>query len=106
MMLLYTSHLYERMIDREIGWPTIEAVSRSGEVVKEDHNGVRRLELFGFVAVMDGNKIVTVYAKRSIVQKVQEQPKEVVAKELKRSRRNERRVKGRTTNYYLGMVYR
>ncbi len=103
MTLLYTEHLYHRMVTREIGWPTIEAVARSGEVVKEDSDGVRRLELFGFVAVMDGNKIVTVYSKRNSGQKVQEQPKEVVAKELKRSRRKERRVKGRTTNYYLGM---
>ena len=59
MTLLYTEHLYDRMITREIGWPTIEAVARSGEVVEEQPDGVRKLELCGFIVVMDGEKLVT-----------------------------------------------
>ena len=61
MTLLYTEHLYHRMITRDIGWPTIEAVARSGEVVDSTSEGWRKLELCGFVVVMDRNTLVTVY---------------------------------------------
>ena len=104
MTLLYTEHLYHRMITREIGWPTIEAVARSGEVVREDHDGVRVMALFGFVVVMDGEKLVTVYRDRDAEPKPRQKRKKPRREEFKADWIRGRRVNVRLTNYYLGMV--
>ena len=104
MKLLYTSHLYERMIDREIGWPTIEAVARSGEVVEEHPDGVRKLELCGFIVVMDGEKLVTVYRDSGSEPKPKPKRKKPRREEFKADWIRGRRVNVRLTNYYLGMA--
>lgn len=100
--LLYTSHLYERMICRDIGWPTIEAVARSGEVVEEQSDGVRKIKLCGFVVVMDGEKLVTVYREEATAPKPKrkKEKREVFKANWLRGRK----VNVRLTNYYLGMV--
>ena len=106
MTLLYTSHLYERMIDREIGWPTIEAVARSGKLIEDHQNGVRKLELFGFVVVMDGEKLVTVYRDREAEPKPMVKRKKPRREEFKADFLRGRMVNVRLTKYYLGMVDR
>ena len=106
MSLLYTEHLYDRMITREIGWPTIEAVARSGEVVEEQPDGVRKLELCGFIVVMDGEKLVTVYRDREAEPKPRPKRKKPRREEFKADWIRGRRVNVRLTNYYLGMVDR
>lgn len=104
MTLLYTSHLYERMITREIGWPTIEAVARSGEVVEEHPDGVRKLELCGFIVVMDGAKLVTVYQDRDAEPKPRPKRKKPRREEFKPDFLRGRLVNVRLAKYYLGMV--
>ena len=104
MTLLYTEHLYDRMITREIGWPTIEAVARSGEVVEEHADGVRKLELCGFVVVMDGEKLVTVYRDHKTKPKPRVKRKKPRREEFKADWIRGRRVNVRLTNHYLGMV--
>lgn len=106
MTLLYTSPLCERMIAREIGWPTIEAVARSGEVVEEHPDGVRKLELCGFIVVMDGEKLVTVYRDREEEAKPRPKRKKPRREEFKADWIRGRRVNVRMTNHYLGMVDR
>ena len=106
MTLLYTEHLYHRMITRDIGWPTIEAVARSGEVVEEGSDGVRKLELCGFVVVMDGEKLVTVYRDRETEKKPRVRRKKPRREEFKADWIRGRRVNVRLTNYYMGMVER
>ena len=104
MTLLYTSHLYDRMIDREIGWPTIEAVARSGEVVEEHPDGVRKLELCGFIVVMDGEKLVTVYRDREAEPKPRVKRKKPRREEFKPDFLRGRLVNVKLTKYFLGMV--
>ena len=104
MTLLYTSHLYERMIDREIGWPTIEAVARSGKLIEDHQNGVRKLELFGFVVVMDGEKLVTVYRDRESEPKPRPKCKKQRREEFKPDFLRGRKVNIKLTNHYLGMM--
>ena len=106
MTLLYTSHLYERMIDREIGWPTIEAVARSGEVIEEHPDGVRKIELCGFIVVMDGEKLVTVYRDREADPKPRPKRKKPSREEFKPDFLRGRMVNVRLTKYYIGMVER
>lgn len=104
MTLLYTEHLYHRMITREIGWPTIEAVARSGEVVEEHPDGVRKLELCGFVVVMDGEKLVTVYRDRESEPKPRPKRKKPRREEFKADWIRGRLVNVKLTKYYMGMV--
>lgn len=106
MTLLYTEHLYHRMITREIGWPTIEAVARSGEVVEDHQNGVRKLALFGFVVVLAGDRLITVYRDREAEPKPKAKRKKPRREEFKPDFLRGRRVNVRLTNYYLGMVDR
>ena len=106
MKLLYTEHLYHRMIAREIGWPTIEAVARSGEVVEEHPDGVRKLELCGFIVVMDGEKMVTVYQDREAEPKPRPKRKKPRREEFKPDFLRGRLVNVKLTKYYMGMVER
>lgn len=106
MTLLYTSHLYHRMITRDIGWPTIEAVARSGEVVMEHQDGVKVMALCGFIVVMDGEKLVTVYLDRESEPKPKLKRKKPRREEFKADWIRGRRVNVRLTNHYLGMVDR
>lgn len=104
--LLYTSHLYERMIGRDIGWPTIEAVARSGEVVETHPDGVRKMELCGYIVVIDGEKLVTVYRDEAREPKPRPKRKKQRREEFKADWIRGRRVNVRLTNHYLGMMER
>lgn len=104
--LIYTSHIYERMIDREIGWTTIEAVARSGEVIEEHPDGVRKLELCGFVVVMDREKLITVYRDSKAELNPRSKRKKPRRKEFKADWIRGRKVNVRLANHYLGMVDR
>ena len=106
MTLLYTEHLYHRMITRDIGWQTIEAVARSGEVVEEQPDGVRKLELCGFIVVMDGEKLVTVYRDREDEPKPRVKRKKPRREEFKADFLRGRLVNVKLTKYYMGMVER
>ena len=61
----YTNHAFDRMTERDISRSTIEAVVRSGRMVREEMRNemhdVRRYRLENMVVVMDGNVVVTVY---------------------------------------------
>lgn len=92
------------MISRQIEWPTIEAVARSGEVVETHPDGVRVMELFGFVVVMDGEKMVTVYRDEAKTPrpKCKKAKREVFKADWVRGRK----VNIKLTNHYMGMMDR
>ena len=74
--------------------------------VEEHPDGVRKLELFGFVVVMDGEKLVTVYRDREAEPKPRPKRKKPRREEFKPDFLRGRMVNVRLTKYYLGMVER
>ena len=99
-----TEHLYNMMLKRGIEWPTIAGVVRSGEVVEECPDGVRKLELCGFVVVVDRDTLVTVYHDSKQASRCKPKRKKPLREEFKADWIRGRRVNVRLTNYYLGMV--
>lgn len=101
-----TAHLYQIMLDRGIEWPTIAGVVRSGEVVESTPEGVRKLELCGFVVVMDRDTLVTVYHDSKQASRCKPKRKKPRREEFKPDFLRGRLVNVRLTKYYLGMVER
>lgn len=101
-----TAHLYQMMLDRGIEWPTIEAVARSGEMVDSTPEGVRKLELCGFVVVMDRDTLVTVYHDSKQASRCKPKRKKTRREEFKPDFLRGRLVNVRLTKYYMEMVDR
>ena len=94
------------MLDRGIEWPTIEAVARSGEVVDSTSEGWRKLELCGFVVVMDRNTLVTVYHDSKLAARCKPKRKKQRREEFQPDWLRGRRVNLRLKKYYMRMVDR
>lgn len=64
--LLVTRHARERMDERGIGRPTLEAVLRHGEMRWSERSLRVICDLFGFRAVVDplSGQVITVYERR------------------------------------------
>lgn len=59
--LKYTNHAFERMTERDITRPMVEAVVNCGVLDRIQERGVKRYRLEGLVVVVDGQDVVTVY---------------------------------------------
>lgn len=64
MHLRFSSHATKRMHERGISPATVRAVAMHGEEVVQEHGTVRRV-LMGYEVVMDADKVVTVFERRS-----------------------------------------
>lgn len=81
----YTEHAFSRMTERGISRSMVEAVVVSGVMEREEIGNVRRYRLEGFVVVLDGNDVVTVYFDSNERKSYQWSPK----KKQRRGRREE-----------------
>ena len=59
--LKYTNHAFDRMSERDITRPMVEAVVNCGVLEGIQERGVKRYRLEGLVVVLDGQDVVTVY---------------------------------------------
>ena len=57
----YTNHAFDRMAERDITRPMVEAVVRSGKLDRVEVGDIRRYRLENLIVVLDGNDVVTVY---------------------------------------------
>ena len=57
----YTNHAFDRMAERDITRPMVEAVVRSGKLDKVEVGDIRRYRLENLIVVLDGQDVVTVF---------------------------------------------
>lgn len=73
--LKYTNHAFDRMTERGITRPMVEAVVVSGELEREERPGVRRYRLEGLVVIVDHGAVVTAFFDSDTRQRGQWGPK-------------------------------
>jgi len=102
----YTNHAFEQMTRRDIGRATVEAVIMSGEIIRVDERGVRKMSSFGIVVVLDGNLVVTTYRDTDQDPKCRHKRKPRGREEYKPSFLRGKMINERLINHYLRIAAR